>query len=79
MIQMTSGHHCEETLGRDNSFRAPEGVLEHGAGADEADVLLRQVVAPQSMDKRAKASTFSGGQYDTTLYQPVKIVNHVSM
>jgi hypothetical protein len=55
---------------REDSFRQYEflgsmnGMLQHGAGADEVHVLFGQQILAQEMDEGAKPLSFSSGQHD---------------
>jgi hypothetical protein len=55
---------AKKTLCRNKLFRPVEGVVQHRALPDEIDVLLRQAVSPQLIDKGPEALALSAGQHD---------------
>jgi hypothetical protein len=59
VIQMISAHHRKDKMSRYQLLSAIKGMLEHGSGSDEIDVLLWQHLFPKSTDKWLKTLAFA--------------------
>ncbi|OGP30885.1 MAG: hypothetical protein A2038_02095 [Deltaproteobacteria bacterium GWA2_57_13] len=53
--QMISADDCEDALWRYQPLGARLGNLEQRSGSDEVDILFREVITPQTLDKGPKA------------------------